>query len=501
LNNGSDPNAFSNAFKTLYAYDVLGNLLCVEQRGNVSGTGCSSDPSQDATSGWRVRRFTYDSLTQVLTAKNPESGTVTYSYNDDAVLISKTDARNITTYFSRSDDSPTDALDALHRVHKKTYSNNDPSVSYSYDQTSYNGLTIADGVGRRTGMSDSSGQTAWSYDAMGRTTDEKRTIGTAPPKTISYQYDLAGALKQLTYPDGEVVAFANNAAGRPLSAIDSTLNINFAKNAGYAPTGALSSLQIGSTATSSGVLACNQYNKRLQPANIGAFLLTSCPSDFTTPTAAQTVMNLNYDFGLGTADNGNVLSITNRKDANRSAVFGYDQLNRLSSAQTNSNRWGNSYDYDAWGNLLHKNQVSGKTSGENFQQTFDVKNRISGAPPTCNPSVVYCYDTAGNLLNAGFGSTFAYDAESRITSAGGVTYTYDGDGNRVKKSNGTLYWGAGPLAESDLNGNMLRNFVFFGSKRIARKDSFWQRRSLLLCRSPRYCRCRNQRHRHDGKRI
>lgn len=458
---------FSPAYQTLYAYDALGNLTCAEQHGNVSGTGCSSPPASDASSAWRVRRFTYNSLSQLLSAKNPESGTISYSYNDDGVLISRSDARGITTYFSRAGDSSTDALDALHRVHKKSYSSTDPAVNYSYDQTSFNGLTIANGVGRRTGMSDASGQTAWSYDATGRTTDEKRTIGTTPPKTISYQYDLAGSLKQLTYPDGEVVAFANNAAGRPLSAIDSTLNVNFAKNAAYAPTGALSSLQLGSTSTFSGVFACNQYNKRLQPTNIGAFLLSSCPPDFTTPTAAQTVMNLNYDFGLGTADNGNVLSIANRKDTTRSAVFGYDQLNRLTSAQTNSNRWGNTYDYDPWGNLQHKNPVSGKLNAENISQPATSLNRISG----------YCYDAAGNLLKQGTcpidlsTAPYQYDADNRITTTAGVTYTYDGDGKRVKKSNGTLYWGDGPLAESDLNGNMLRNFIFFNGKRIARKDA------------------------------
>ena len=55
-------------------------------------------------------------------------------------------------------------------------------------------------------------------------------------------------------------------------------------------------------------------------------------------------------------------------------------------------------------------------------------------------------------------------------TASGVTYTYDGDGNRVKKSNGTLYWGAGPMAESDLSGTLQREFIFGGGKRIARRD-------------------------------
>jgi len=56
-----------------------------------------------------------------------------------------------------------------------------------------------------------------------------------------------------------------------------------------------------------------------------------------------------------------------------------------------------------------------------------------------------------------------------------VTYTYDGDGRRVKTSNGKLYWygmGSDPLDESDLTGNMGDEFIFFGDKRIARRDSF-----------------------------
>jgi RHS repeat-associated protein len=65
---------------------------------------------------------------------------------------------------------------------------------------------------------------------------------------------------------------------------------------------------------------------------------------------------------------------------------------------------------------------------------------------------------------------YVYDAENRIKTTAGVTYTYDGDGYRVMKSNGTIYWGPGPLAESDLNGGIQREFVFFNGKRTARLD-------------------------------
>jgi YD repeat-containing protein len=73
----------------------------------------------------------------------------------------------------------------LDRLIGKSYSNKDPSVTYYYDQASYNGLTITNGKGQRTGMSDGSGQTAWSYDTMGRTVAEQRTIASVT-KTMSF---------------------------------------------------------------------------------------------------------------------------------------------------------------------------------------------------------------------------------------------------------------------------------------------------------------------------
>ncbi len=40
----------------------------------------------------------------------------------------------------------------------------------------------------------------------------------------------------------------------------------------------------------------------------------------------------------------------------------------------------------------------------------------------------------------------------------------------MKKSSGTLYWGGGPLAESDLSGILQREFIFVNGRRIARRD-------------------------------
>jgi RHS repeat-associated protein len=69
-------------------------------------------------------------------------------------------------------------------------------------------------------------------------------------------------------------------------------------------------------------------------------------------------------------------------------------------------------------------------------------------------------------------NTYVWNAESQITKAAGVNYTYDGDGDRVQKSNGKIYWyGAGSeiLDESDASGNITDEYVFFGGKRIAHR--------------------------------
>ncbi len=88
----------------------------------------------------------------------------------------------------------------------------------------------------------------------------------------------------------------------------------------------------------------------------------------------------------------------------------------------------------------------------------------------------YQYDAAGNMTNDTV-HTYTYDAENRIATAPGVTCSYDGNGLRVEKSNGTLYWRAitgDAIAESDLTGSTTNSnyheYVFFAGRRIARRD-------------------------------
>src|SRR5262249_9161055 len=120
------------AMRTLYAYDGLGNLLRVEQHGG------TADSTQ-----WRVRTFTYNSLSQLLTATNPESGTISYTYDNDGNLLQKTSPAPNTAVGSGITQPVSYCYDELHRITKKDYLPHTytppacpitaPVVNYAYD--------------------------------------------------------------------------------------------------------------------------------------------------------------------------------------------------------------------------------------------------------------------------------------------------------------------------------------------------------------------------------
>ncbi|HWZ41886.1 MAG TPA: RHS repeat-associated core domain-containing protein [Candidatus Saccharimonadales bacterium] len=457
LTGGYDPgNVNNNPYVTQYSYDALGDLLSVNQIG-------------DGTAP-RVRNFTYDSLGRLLTAINPESGKISYVYDNAGNLLQKT---------SPAPNQPGAATqtisycyDALHRVTGRAYSAQlcqngqlpagTAVVGYVYDQGT-------NGIGRLTGLTDQAGTASYSYDIMGRMATETRTIA-GKTKTVSYDYNLDGSLKALHYPSGAVVTYTPDSAGRIVSAVDTANAINYVTQALYGPHSALSAFVSGNSSSFAGITNSFSYNSRLQPVIMSA----ASPS--------QTVLSLGYDFHLGNGNNGNVYGIANYKDTTRNQAFTYDALNRLATARNagtdcsqmvlegNKKFWGNTYVYDPWGNLLQKASLMDSNNptcaGEGLSVTVGNNNRISTAG--------YAYDAAGNMTND-TRNAYTYDQENRITGAGGFNYTYDADGNRVEKANGstgTLYWYLTPgvIGESDLTGTMKSEYVFFNGERVARRD-------------------------------
>ena len=323
------PNNSSYNYETIYSYDPLNNLLSVTQNGNNSSNA-------------RLRTFQYDSLSRLTRAVNPESGTILYSYDLDGNTSTRTAplpnqfSGTVTTNYS---------YDVLSRLLGKSYVGlSTPASTYFYDQTSYNGLTISNGISRRTGMSDGSGASAWSYDSMGRIAALRRTLnGIANTATYTRSPYLNGEVSNLTYFSGSQVAYTWSGADRALTAID-PYPINFVTAATYSPTGALAGAAFGAYNTGfTGTIVSNSYNNRLQPTVLSA----SSPS--------MTVFSLSYNFNQGTGsapkNNGSVVTIQNNRDNTRTQTFTYDPLNRIAIAETPTLLWGDTYVIDAWGSL------------------------------------------------------------------------------------------------------------------------------------------------------
>lgn len=210
-------------YETDYQYNGLDKLIQVDQWG---GAKNSSSP------GDRQRLFAYDGLGRLIAENIPEnqsasypasltcSGTASgtkwtkcYSYDANGNVLSKTDARGVTTQFS---------YDALNRLCSKSYSS-DPSGTppscFQYDTSSVSGAggnllghltnqwTQSTSKGScNTGLLTSGGyqtlRAMLSYDAMGRPLSAQQCTPSnctaASPYELNFGYDLAGDLTSYT---------------------------------------------------------------------------------------------------------------------------------------------------------------------------------------------------------------------------------------------------------------------------------------------------------------
>jgi RHS repeat-associated protein len=452
--------SLSSGMGTCYSYDLNNNLTGVTQ-------------------GSQTRTFSYDMLSRPTSVTNPESGTICYYYTisggtcgvpssgtlcsgDPSAICRRTDARSKTTTY---------AYDALNRITAKTYSDTTWPTYYAYDATG-----VTNGKGRLTSVDTyNPGASVWvtaawfNYDAVGNVTAKTEWVANVY-QYMYYSYNLDGSIATITYPSGRIVTYAESNAQRFTAAQDTSNGINYVTSATYAPTGSLGSLQNGAN-----LVSTLFYNSRLQPCRISVKSSGTAPTSCSDGSNTGNVMDLAYNFNLGSSDNGNVMGITNKIDSTRSQTFTYDSLNRIATAAASTyaaspaHCWGETFTIDRYGNLSGIGSISSAYTGctqDNLSITVSPStNRITTSG--------FTYDLSGNLTSDGTLSP-QYDAEGHMTSDAGVTYTYDFEGKRVQKSSGTLYWhgtSPDPLLETNGTGSLTKEYIFFEGKRVASRDS------------------------------
>jgi RHS repeat-associated protein len=350
-------------------------------------------------------------------ATNPESGTVSYAYDENSNLATKTDARSISTTFT---------YDRLNRVTLKNYSGSTPDVTFYYDN-------LTNGKGKLKKMTSSASTTEYTgYDISGRVTSHKQTTDSVD-YTTGYTYSLSGQLLEETYPSGRVVKNTFDAIDGSLSQVQSKRSAetyrNFANGFIYNPSGSVTAMRLGN-----GLWENTVFNSRLQPTQIGV----------GTGVGSQSKLKIAYGYGT-TDNNGNVQTqtITVPGFAHTfNQTYTYDSLNRLSYAEeiVNSEQyWEQGFKYDRYGNRRFDEPNTSTIEKEcddlvceahlpQINPTINSNNQLNGS----------YYDESGNVIGDAWDREFSYDAEGRMTDAieSGPTvgqYTYDGDGRRVKK--------------------------------------------------------------------
>ncbi len=416
------------AYITTYTYDVLDNLTVVDQ-GSVD------------------RSYTYDSLSRLSDATNPESGTTSYTYYDNGQLETRTDSRSIKTTYT---------YDAQGRLTARSYDTGPtPPATFIYGDSSTAQPNRGQLIEVRTG---SVATKTYSYDKLGRIMSSTQ-ITDEQPYLFGYTYNLADSVKSMTYPSGiKTVVYDYRPFSGQLIEVGRTGDADYYLDAAtYAPHGAPATMTLGN-----GVTETTDYNSRLQPAEIDV-------------VNGSSLLTLGFNYNTEN-NNGNLLSQTIAAPGMGSVTqhYRYDQLNRLSIASegvaplgsapnftcSGSAAWCQTYHYDRYGNR----GMQGTTPTPVLAPFC-----ASSSGPGCNSSTTTltpAYTTTSNRLNSTWGDydlagnvlafkdpigsgtrdwSAAYDAENKQTFfCGGTTatcnsgnanaqYIYDGEGNRVQK--------------------------------------------------------------------
>lgn len=430
----------SAAVTTVFSYDSNGNQTAVDAplaRTTLNQFDELNRLKQVTDPGQGVTEYAYDELDNLTSVTDPSNHVTGYLYNafgdlrqisspDTGVTANTFDSGgNLKTSTDARSKTATYAYDALNRVTSVAYP--DLTTTFTYD----NG---PNGNGRLSGASDANHAMTWSYDALGRVVGKTQAVG-AVSRSVGYGYS-DGHLTTLTLPSGRVITYdyTNNRVSG--IAVD---GIAVLSDVGYEPFGPIAGWIWGN-----GTTTTRDYDLDGKPI------------------AIQSAGTSSYSYD----DAFRITAIADLDSSTRSWIYGYDSLDRVTSAARTGFIQG--WTYDANGNRLAETGAA--------PSTYTIaagSNRLSGV--SGNLSRTYMYATSGQIAGDG-AHTFTYNDAGRLTGVSGATsatYIYNALGQRVKKvaagvTTHFVYDEAGHLiGEYDATGSLIQEIVWLDDTPVA----------------------------------
>ena len=409
-------------------------------------------------------KYDYDAVGQVTTVHHPNDKVTTYEYDllGHKLKVNHPDAGEVTCTY----DAAGNLLTKLTAELKKRISADAP-ITYTYDyerlsevlypKNLFNRVTYTYGkpgekynrAGRLVLVEDASGGEAYYYGNQGEVVKTVRSVmvSTADVRTYIYgaTYDSWNRVRTMTYPDGEVVTYAYNAAGQIASVKSNKQGKEetIVEKVGYDKDGHTVYTKLGN-----GTETTYTYDKRrerLQEMNLTA--------------VGTSIMHNKYQYDAV----DNILGITNAVDPTRGNTNGdkklggafkhsyaYDDLNRLvyASGKAKQASYSMQMTFGRMSEPLTKVQkVDSTKTAQSYDFTYKYEDSNHPTAPTQIGHEHYTYDANGNptlvendSLNTERKMYWDEDNRLMVLSDNGKTcrYTYNAAGERIIKSHGDL---------------------------------------------------------------
>lgn len=462
---------------TKFAYDASARLSSLTRVTNVlAGTGPTTSYTYNAgntvstDANAKATTYTYDSLGRVTRVLDAAGNASQDSYTANSNVASHTDALNAATTLSYdAKDNLTAATSPTGAASQWTY--NDAAHPYfPTGQTSAQGNTLAytyDGPGNLTASQNglatnnqlrltynANGTPATGTDAMGNATyfgydTAGNLTGIGPPmsvnsKTLAYDglsrvtsvtdaksqvitttYDVLDRVTRLAYADGSSVAYTYDAAGNLLRRDDAAGAATFTYDATNRP---LTKTIGGVTSTATYDAVGNLASVNDPGGTVGyTYNQVNLLTSLTEPNGARTTFA--YDnAGRRTSTaypNGVTQTITYDASGRQTRVKGTDRVGTVLTDFT--------YGYT--------NPATGSDAGLRYHATaigatmdysYDALDRLVDTQTSNAGRFQYSFDGNGNRLSQTAGGTttnYSYNAANELTAGGGISYTYDNNGN------------------------------------------------------------------------